>query len=419
MPRLPSHGAMMTAPWRIQAGWLFGKQVWRTLCRGQWLRSRQWLRQAIAFDPAYAPALQQLGEQLAQDQRWDEAIRAYRAAIAHDPQLPWAHYHLAGALLAIDQPQGAIAHYQIFLQHHPRFMWGHHGLGSALERLGQWSDATATWTRAIRLEPMQIEPRLHLALVQAAQNQVTPAIATCTRALTLVPDPPLAQAFYALRAQLRDRQGDTLRAIGDYQQAIRLLDREPDPWRSPVRSAVTGSAVTGSAVTGSAVTGCWLNLIPPHNLAGLVQACQRALITLCASDRTAVTASYLYLFAPAELSIAACHLALVTAPHNPQAHLNLAIALHHRDDPWRAIAYCHSALHLRPNWPAALIWRSHLESVLRYTPPRLQHPGPLSPPIATHPTPSTTKPQAPSTTPSTIQHKSQHKSQHETQQKTQ
>jgi tetratricopeptide (TPR) repeat protein len=352
---------MITAPWRLQAGWVFGKQVWHTLRRGQWSRSRQWLRQAIAFDPSYAPALQQLGEQLAQDQRWDEAIRAYRAAIAHDPQLPWAHYHLAGALLAIDQPQGAIAHYQIFLQHHPRFMWGHHGLGSALERLGQWSDAATTWTRAIRLEPMQIEPRLHLALVQAAQNQVTPAIATCTRALTLVPDPPLAQAFYALRAQLRDRQGDTLRAIGDYQQAIRLLDREPDPWRSPVRSAVMD---------------CWLNLIPPHNLAGLVQACQRDLIILCAGDRTAVTASYLHLFAPAELSIAACHLALVTAPHNPQAHLNLAIALHHHGDPWRAIAYCHSALHLRPHWPAALIWRSHLESVLRYTPPRLQHSGP-------------------------------------------
>lgn len=343
---------------------MFGKQVWHTLRRGQWSRSRQWLRQAIAFDPHYAPALQQLGEQFAQDQRWDEAIRAYRAAIAQDSQLLWAHYHLAGALLAIDQPQGAIAHYHTFLQHHPRFMWAHHGLGSALERLGQWSEAAATWTTAIRLEPMQIEPRLHLALVQAAQGQMGPAIATCTRALTLAPDPDLAQALYALRAQLHDRQSDPLKAIGDYHQAIRRLDPEPDPWRSPPHPAIIG---------------CWRDFIPPRQVAGLVRACQQGLMTLGAGDRAAVTASYTRLFAPSDLSIAAGHLALVAAPHNPQAHLNLAIALHHHGDPWRAIAYCHSALHLRPNWPAALIWRSHLESLLRYTPPRLQHSGQPSP----------------------------------------
>ena len=75
--------------------------------------------QAIAIEPDYAPALNNLGVALRATGSVDAAIAAYRQALSIDGDYPDAHYNLANALLDKNRPAEAREHFEIALRSIP------------------------------------------------------------------------------------------------------------------------------------------------------------------------------------------------------------------------------------------------------------------------------------------------------------
>jgi serine/threonine-protein kinase len=98
-------------------------------------------RTAIACDPKYAKAHNNLGNALHARKDLPGAITAYRTAIACDPKYAKAHYNLGLALHHQGDLAGAAAAYRQALAHDPELPEAHCNLGAVLLSQGQFSEA--------------------------------------------------------------------------------------------------------------------------------------------------------------------------------------------------------------------------------------------------------------------------------------
>jgi tetratricopeptide (TPR) repeat protein len=74
------------------------------------------LKTAIALDPAFAEAHLQLGNLLADQKKYADAVPEYRLAIKHDPDLGDAHYRLGVAYVHTGDKEHAQEQLQIYQQ---------------------------------------------------------------------------------------------------------------------------------------------------------------------------------------------------------------------------------------------------------------------------------------------------------------
>jgi tetratricopeptide (TPR) repeat protein len=125
------------------------------------------LLQAVALDPRFVKAHDNLGlcyEVLGRD---DEAMRSYREAVRLNretaPRSPWPPLNLGLLLARLDRLDEAEPLFRESVRLDPRFPQGHYQLGVALEKTGRAEDAVKELEEAARLDASYAEPQYALA----------------------------------------------------------------------------------------------------------------------------------------------------------------------------------------------------------------------------------------------------------------
>ncbi len=218
---------------------------------------------AIALQPDYAPAYNNLGVLQRASGRVDEAIATYQLALQQKGDYPDAHYNLANALLERGRPQEAAEHFRVALQSIPDSAGAANNLGIALAAQNRPADAVAAFRAAVAADPNSAVAHRNLADALAAAGQVDAAVAEFQRAATLDPNDPgapynlgvvlleagrIPDAITALRAAVAvapqsvdahnnlgiafGSSGDLDAAIAQFRRALTIDPASPDARRN-------------------------------------------------------------------------------------------------------------------------------------------------------------------------------------------
>lgn len=182
--------------------------------------------QAIQVNPNCAPAylnlgitLEEQGEEAEAGTNYDRAIANYERAIELDPNYFDALHNLAYASIRQGKIDRAIAYYDRALALQPDLAETDLALGSWLSNQDKLDEALAFCQQAIQKLPASAEARCNLGIVLQKQGKIEDAIACYQQALSLKPDFPealnnLGKAF--------EEAGKMAEAIDCYRRAIEL-----------------------------------------------------------------------------------------------------------------------------------------------------------------------------------------------------
>jgi tetratricopeptide (TPR) repeat protein len=237
-----------------------------------------------------AETLNNLGVALQARGRVEEAVARYRRALERRPMHPFAHNNLANVLKATGRTDLAIEHYRQALDVRPDSAEVQNNLGTALQAAGRFDEAAEQFRRALRLDPEYAEAHNNLAIELARSGRVAEAITHYRDALRLRGDYPEA----------RNNLGDALRNQGRLGEAV-----------DEFRLAIAARPGYGLA---------------HRNLGDALQALGRIEEAAAAHER-----------------------ALELRPDDPDAHAGLAIDLHLLGRTEEAIARYRQALAIKPN----------------------------------------------------------------------
>jgi Tfp pilus assembly protein PilF len=154
--------------------------------------------EALRIKPDYAFAHNNLGRVLASQGRAGEAIEHYSQALRIEPDYADAHNNLGIVLADQGKLDQAIAHYSRALHIKPDFADAHNNLGIALAKGGRADEAIHEFLEALRIKPGYPEAHNNLGIVLASQGKVSEAMAQYSEALRLKPD------FQEARRSLED-----------------------------------------------------------------------------------------------------------------------------------------------------------------------------------------------------------------------
>jgi tetratricopeptide (TPR) repeat protein len=168
-----------------------------------------------------------LGQALANQGRFNEAIAQYSAALRIQPDFYRAHLNLGAALAAQGRMDAAMAQYSEALRIQPDSPEPHNNLGNALKRQGRIDAAMAEYAEALRIKPHYPEAHNNLGASLAAQGRIDEAIAQYIEAIRINPD--FAEAHVNLGQALAG-QGRIDEAMAQYSEALRIKPDFPQAW---------------------------------------------------------------------------------------------------------------------------------------------------------------------------------------------
>jgi len=129
-----------------------------------------------------------MGFNLVQQGKIQEAIAHYTEALRIDPHFALAHYNLGVALAKQGNIEEAIAHYTEALKVNPNHADAHNNLGVILARQGKNHEAINHFAEALRIKPERIEIYINLANSLSGLGKVEEAIVFYKKALNVQPD---------------------------------------------------------------------------------------------------------------------------------------------------------------------------------------------------------------------------------------
>lgn len=133
----------------IQARFLAAVQAEET---GEKERAIRNYEEILALDPAYAPALINLGTLYFHLRRFDRAEQFYRRATEVDPSYVLAFFDLGNVLDELQRPDESIAAYLRAVRLAPRYGDAHYNLALAYERKGERRHALRHWQAYVSLD---------------------------------------------------------------------------------------------------------------------------------------------------------------------------------------------------------------------------------------------------------------------------
>jgi tetratricopeptide (TPR) repeat protein len=146
-------------------------------------------RHALALDPGYLKAYDNLGLSYEALGREDEAIKSYEDALrlnrergAHSP---WPSLNLGILLMRLDRSDEAEPLFRESAREDARFAAARYQLGLVLEKKGQAAAAIEEMSRAAQLDPVYPEPHYALARLYRRAGDVEKADAAVARFLAL------------------------------------------------------------------------------------------------------------------------------------------------------------------------------------------------------------------------------------------
>lgn len=191
------------------------------------MKSREFLKQALDHDPAYAPAYSALAEQAVQevvaglrqpDIGYPEARAALERAFDLDPRS--ADYYAAAGFVALLSDwdfSGARQHLRKALDINPHHAFANSSLGQVLMFRGMSNEAGPLLRRAAELDPMNLAIQNLLPISSFLSRQYDQAIEECDRMLALYPEFIVA---VWMRCWALEQTGRAEEAIVEYERAI-------------------------------------------------------------------------------------------------------------------------------------------------------------------------------------------------------
>jgi tetratricopeptide (TPR) repeat protein len=136
-------------------------------------------RRALALDPRFTKAHDNLGLCYDALGRYDEAEKSFREAVRLNREAaapsPWPSLNLGLLLGRLDRNDEVEALFRESLRADPRFAPAHYQLGVALEKRGRADDAIKELEEAARLDPGYPEPHYALARIYRRQGRAADA----------------------------------------------------------------------------------------------------------------------------------------------------------------------------------------------------------------------------------------------------
>ena len=170
---------------------------------------------AIALQPDYAEAHNNLGNILFNKQRYEEALVNFNTAIACSPDLAIAHYNRGKTLVQLKRYQEALDNCNRAITHKPAYAELYYIRGTALYCLIRYEEALDSFGRAIDYGMRDAEIYLHRgnSLMQLQRNEE--ALHSYEEAITLSPD----------YAEAHNNRGSILHHLKRYEEALASFDK--------------------------------------------------------------------------------------------------------------------------------------------------------------------------------------------------
>ena len=150
-------------------------------------------QQALAFDPPFTKAYNNLGAALADEGRWSEAIAAFQKAAEHYPNSADIQVNLGGVLLSEDRFTEATAAFQKAVSLEPKHKFAYFNLGMCLINQNQPAAAGDALKKAVALNPKFFQAHGLLAEALVLQGLYAEAEAATQKELALLPRGPAPQ----------------------------------------------------------------------------------------------------------------------------------------------------------------------------------------------------------------------------------
>ena len=159
-----------------------------------------------------------LGNALADQGKFSEAIESFRKVVASDPKSAEMQFNLAVVLTHAGRLDEAVASYRKAVTLMPQLAVAHYNLGAALQAQGKFDEAAASYRKVVAIEPAFFEAHGNLGAVLQAQGKLDEAVACYRKALSIHAD---ARGHFNLATALRN-QGRLDEAVASYRKAIAL-----------------------------------------------------------------------------------------------------------------------------------------------------------------------------------------------------
>ncbi|NKB71150.1 MAG: tetratricopeptide repeat protein [Candidatus Latescibacteria bacterium] len=172
-------------------------------------------RQAIAANPDYAPAHDELGLALAAAGRWEEARERLEHAAELDSSAAGIQVNLGNALQMLQQTSTAESCYRRALDLDSELPEAHYGLGMALLAQGRHQDGLEALEEALQLRPDYVKAHINAGILADQLGRPARALAHFRAAVTLAPEDEGALSNLVV----------FLARMGDFEAAIEQLER--------------------------------------------------------------------------------------------------------------------------------------------------------------------------------------------------
>jgi len=171
--------------------------------------------EAIAVNPAIAPAHNNRGNALLELKRWKEALASFDEAVALKPDYADAYNNRGNALLELKQPAEALASYDKALSLRPNHADAYYNRGRALIALMRPDEALASYDKSLALMPGSPDVHFNRGNVLLTLNRLDEALASYDKTLSLDPD----------YIDAHNNRGTVLRNLRRLDEALTSCDR--------------------------------------------------------------------------------------------------------------------------------------------------------------------------------------------------
>ncbi len=196
--------ALSILTWRQSATYRDAETLWRS---------------TLEKNPDSWMAYNNLGIDLFEKGRYDEAIDAYNKSLVIHPGYVQTHYNLANTFAQKGEMEQALTHCREAVALAPNDPNAHSTMGNALMGVGSIDDAMAEYAKALELQPNHVDALYHRGIASLQKRDVDAAEADFT-ALTKA-DPEMAEAQLQLGNICLQKQ-NLREAIQHFETALRL-----------------------------------------------------------------------------------------------------------------------------------------------------------------------------------------------------
>jgi tetratricopeptide (TPR) repeat protein len=173
---------------------------------GQWTEAEADLRLAVKIHPSLTQGWDELGNNLASQQKYEEALDCYTVARQQQPQDPQTIFRMGKVHEALNQPAEALQCYRDAARLNSADWQIHFQLGGALDAANQIDESRQEFAAAARLNPGYSRTHFNYGVSLAKLGRLDEAEQEFTEALRLEPGYKNAQDALAKVQILRQRQ---------------------------------------------------------------------------------------------------------------------------------------------------------------------------------------------------------------------